>query len=207
MSSKLEYNNTAPTYNGGFALSTMKDGKRVFSRNVEYVGFTLQSVIPEFSVGYALVEKEIGEGDDKKTVVIAVYEDGKLNYCQEALTAKIEAAAKGRINGGNEPYATLEEILETTGGGQYKKLVSEFKQAMVAYLQALEIPEALQAAVVKLLEPEVLKATSAANKGKVDKLVEGFATANPEYAAKYSSVIKRVKEAAEESAELDLSSL
>lgn len=205
--SKLEYTMTDATYAGGFALSTMENGKRKFAKNVDYVGFTLQAILPSFEVPYALVEKEIGEGSEKKTVVVPQYEDSKVNYLQEALTAKVEAAAKGRINGGNEPYSTLEEILESTGGGQYRKLASEFKAAMVAYMQAREDSEALQAAVVKLLEPDVLRATSEGNKGKIAALVDAFSEANPEHAAKYASVIKRVKEAAEGTAELDLSDL
>ena len=207
MSNKLEYSQTAATYNGGFALSTIKDKKRVFDRNVAYTGFTLQAIMPDFPVPYALQEKEIGEGEAKQTVVIPVYEDSKVNYLQESLTARIEAAGKGRINSGNEPYSTLEEILESTGGGQYRKLQSEFKAAMVAYMQAREDSEALQAAVVKLLEPDVLRATSEANKGKIGALVDSFSEANPEHASKYASVIKRIKEAAEGSAELDLSDL
>lgn len=207
MSSKLEYNQTAPTYNGAFELSTMKDGKRVWKQNVEYTGFTLNSVIPGFDVAYALVEKTSGEGENAVKSVYPVYEDAQLNYLQEGLTARVEAAAKGRVNGGNEPYATLTEILETTGGGQYRKLASEFKAAMVAFMGAKGIAENLQAAVVKLLEPDVLRATNAGNKGKVASLVDGFAEANPEYGTKYQSVIKRVIEASAPDEEPDLSDL
>ena len=205
--SKLEYNQTAPTYAGAFELSTMKDGKRVWKQNVEYIGFCLNAIIPGFDVPYALVEKTSGEGENAIKSVIPVYEDAQLNYLQEGLTARIEAAAKGRVNGGNEPYATLTEILETTGGGQYRKLASEFKAAMVAYMAAKGIPDNLQAAVVKLLEPDVLRATNVGNKGKVLGLVEGFSEANPEYATKYQSVIKRVVEAAAPDQEPDLSDL
>lgn len=207
MAKEIAYTETAATYNGGFALSTLENGKRKFARNVDYTGFTLQAILPDFSIPYALIEKEIGEGDEKKTVVVPQYEDSKLNYLQEGLTARVEAAAKGRVNAGNEPYATLEEILESTGGGQYRKLASEFKAAMVAYMVARGDSEALQAAVAKLLEPDVLRATSETNKGKIVALVDAFGEANPEHAAKYASVIKRVKEAAESAKELDLSDL
>lgn len=205
--SKPEYNQNGATYNGAFALSTMKDGKRVWAQNVDYTGFTLEAIIPGFDQPFALVEKTIGEGENAKQAAVPQYEDSKVNYLQESLTARIEAAAKGRVNGGNAPYATLEEILETTGGGQYRKLHSEFKAGMAQFMDGNNIAEALQAAVIKLLEPDVLRATSEANKGKVDKLVDAFSTANPEHAAKYASVIKRVKEAAEQSATMDLGEL
>ena len=62
-------------------------------------------------------------------------------------------------------------------------------------------------AVVKLLEPDVLRATSENNKSKIDGLVVAFEETNPEHASRFASVIKRVKEAAETAGELDLSLL
>ena len=211
MAEKLTYDQTAATYAGAFALSKLvgegKNKTREFQKNVDYVGFALQEVIPD-APPYALVAKEVGEGEHKKTVMVPQYESAPVQYLMDAYDARVQAAAKGRVASGNEPYSTMQEILESTGGGQYKKLFSEFKASMVAYMGVREIPDALQAAVVRLLEPEVLKATANANKEKVAKLVGDFEEANPEHGLKLASVIKRVKEAAStEAAELDLTGL
>lgn len=171
-----------------------KNGKniQVFHKFLQYGAPDLSHVSPDFPIPDSIVETIVTEGDISATIAEYRYDDPRLQYLQEALTQRIQGAARGRENSGSAPHSCWREIFEASAGsgGQYMKLLKEFREELLEFLQPI-YSEPQQKAIIAYTVLATLAAAEPSRKARFYEILADYqASCDPDgkYASIYTSL-------------------
>lgn len=135
--------------------------------------FTLGAFYPELAeVPFNVTFTELPDGNWTASIN---YKDSKLDYMQDALTARQISAAKGRNTAGNEPAATVEELVSGGSRTGIKTLIRQFRDAATSYLVEKGNKPGLVKKKVKWFDLEQLEGAAQAKKDMALAYLQKFA--------------------------------
>ena len=181
-------------------IATRIGGKAVFKKFLPYGLPTLDQVSgAQMPAPDKWEESEVkeGEGENEQVAVIRtpVYDDVTLDYLQAALTQRIQGLARSNDGAGRAACMNWLEVEESGSGTKYPIQLRDFKALFSTWLEATELTEKQQAAVLAFTDAKRLTLADDHRKERVAVYLTDFVASLGEAASEVMSVINTLNRA------------
>ena len=180
-------------------IATRIGGKAVFKKFLPYGLPTLDQAFEVLPAPDSWENNEITEGEGEEaitaTVSTPVYEDSILDYLQSALTQRIQGLARSNDGAGRAVCMNWTEVEESGSGTKYPIQLRDFKALFRTWLEATELTEKQQAAVLAFTDAKRLTLADDHRKERVAVYLSEFVKSLGDGISEVMSVVNTLNRA------------